>query len=173
MSPEVLQVVVVPVCFLLAGALGLRLGTPRTVALAVALVGAGHLVAIGLAGVALASEGPARALAHVTSQVAFAGGFAALVWAADAYPLGRRPGRVVAVAGGLAVLGPLLAGLAGPTRGVLDSAEAGPLLPLLPTSVAEGRRLFAKYRAAASIYMPGGAVPIMTRAVVRSAPDIE
>ena len=136
MSPEVLQVVVVPVCFLLAGALGLRLGTPRTVALAVALVGTGHLVAIGLAGVALASEGPARALAHVTSQVAFAGGFAALVWAADAYPLGRRPGRVVAVAGGLAVLGPLLAGLAGPTRGVLGSAEAGPLLPLLPASVA-------------------------------------
>jgi signal transduction histidine kinase len=136
MSPDVLQVVVVPVCFLLAGALGLRLGTPRTVALAVALVGTCHLAAIGLAGAALASDGPARSVAHVTSQMVFAGGFAALVWAARAYPLGHSPGRVVAVAGGLAVLGPLLAGLAGPTHGVLEAPAAGPLLHLLPSAVA-------------------------------------
>jgi gamma-glutamyltranspeptidase len=42
----------------------------------------------------------------------------------------------------------------------IEYAENGYVLDTaLPTSVAEGRRLFAKYRAAASIYMPGGAVP--------------
>ncbi|HET7221228.1 MAG TPA: gamma-glutamyltransferase, partial [Vicinamibacterales bacterium] len=42
----------------------------------------------------------------------------------------------------------------------IEYAESGYVLDAaLPTSIAEGRKLFAKYRAAASIYMPGGAVP--------------
>jgi gamma-glutamyltranspeptidase/glutathione hydrolase len=42
----------------------------------------------------------------------------------------------------------------------IEYAESGYVLDAaLPTSIAEGRRLFGKYRAAASIYMPGGVIP--------------
>ena len=43
MSADLLQAMVVPTCFVLAGLLGLRLGTPRTVAVCVVLVGGLHL----------------------------------------------------------------------------------------------------------------------------------
>ena len=42
----------------------------------------------------------------------------------------------------------------------IEYAENGYVLDAaLPTTIAEGRRLFAKYPAAATIYLPGGAIP--------------
>jgi isopentenyl diphosphate isomerase/L-lactate dehydrogenase-like FMN-dependent dehydrogenase len=79
MSGELLQATVVPTCFVLAGLLGLRLGTPRSVGVCVALVGCCHLVGLVIAVQAARVAGTPGTLMHVASQVLFASGFAALV----------------------------------------------------------------------------------------------
>lgn len=127
MSNDVVQVVLVPASFVVAGLMGLRLGIARTLGWAVVAVGGLHLAAFA---VGLAAD--RSAFLHVVSQILFAGGFAALVVAAATYPGDAVPRRLVGVAAGLAVAGPLLAGLAGPTPTVIGEDTAGPLLALLP-----------------------------------------
>ena len=113
MSSDLLQAMVVPTCFVLAGLLGLRLGTPRTVALSVVLVGGLHLAGLAVAAEAGDVAGSAGTALHVLSQVLFAGGFAALVGTSLTYPWGGRPPALVWGAAALAVLGPVTASLAG------------------------------------------------------------
>jgi signal transduction histidine kinase len=136
MSGDLLQATVVPTCFVLAGLLGLRLGTPRTVSVCVALVGCCHLAGLVIAAEAATVAGTAGTALHVASQVLFAGGFAALVGVALTYPLGGRPHALVWWAAGVAVLGPVIGSLAGPTSMVYGDGRRGPLAEMLPSSLA-------------------------------------
>ena len=135
-----LPLLVVPACFLFAGLLGHHLGTVRSLAVSVGVVGACHMMAIGLSAVAVTATGGPADLAHVASQVAFLGGFAALVWVARAYPFGARPGRLEVAALLAAFAAPALGGLARATPTVIQPSEGtmsrGPLVPLLPEGVA-------------------------------------
>ena len=76
MTPEPLELLVVPTCFVLAGILGLRLGTPRSVATGLIGVGGCHLSAFVVSDVAQAAHGVTADLLHVGSQGLFALGFA-------------------------------------------------------------------------------------------------
>lgn len=136
MSADLLQVTVVPTCFVLAGLLGLRLGTPRTVAVCVTLVGACHLVGLAMAVQAATLAGLPGTSLHVASQALFAGGFAALVGVALTYPLGGRPHVLVWWAAALAMLGPVIGSLAGPSATVYGDGHRGPLAEVLPASLA-------------------------------------
>jgi signal transduction histidine kinase len=136
MSAELLQATVVPTCFVLAGLLGLRLGTPLTVAVGVALVGCCHLAGLVVAAQAGTVVGTAGTVLHVASQALFAGGFAALVSVALTYPLGGRPPALVWWAAAVAVLGPVVGSLAGPTATVYGDSHRGPLADVLPSSLA-------------------------------------
>jgi signal transduction histidine kinase len=136
MSADLLQATVVPTCFVLAGLLGLRLGTPRTVSVCLAMVGCCHLAGLAVSVHAAAVAGMPGTAMHVASQVLFAGGFAALVGVVLTYPLGGRPHALVWWAAGLAVLGPVITSFAGPSRTVYGDGHRGPFADVLPASLA-------------------------------------
>lgn len=128
----------VPACFLGAGLIGYRLGTPPRVAGGLVAVGCSHLLAFLGADQALAAGAPAAAWIHLASQCLFLGGFVALVWLAATYPEQRPSTVLVATATVLAVAGPLLAALSGPTPAVLDGTRRlGPIVHALPRGGAE------------------------------------
>lgn len=144
MDPNVAEPLVVPLCFVLAGFLGLRLGTPAAVGLGLLWIGGAHLGGIGLAASTASIAGPTGALAHVVSQVLFVGGFVGFLWLVLVFPHGspsRRSIRLTVSAGVLAAVGPLVGGLAGPTPAVVrpDGAAArrGPVVELLPPTFAD------------------------------------
>lgn len=132
-----LEIVVVPVCFLGAGLVGYRLGTPARVAGGLVALGAAHLLAFLVAWLAVEVGGGLADWTHLASQLFFVGGFVALVWLAAVYPDGS-PGRGLLLASALlAVAGPLLAATSGPTPSVIDAErELGPITGLLPADVA-------------------------------------
>lgn len=134
---HVLEILVVPACFLGAGLIGYRLGTPVRLAGGLVAVGCSHLLAFLGADQALAADEPAASWVHLASQVLFVGGFAAFVWLAAVYP-GHHPSTtLIWSAGALAVAGPLVASVSGPTPAILDDAqELGPVVRLLPESMA-------------------------------------
>ncbi len=133
-----LEILVVPACFLVAGLLGHRLGTPPRVAGGLAALGCAHLLAFLGASQALATGGAAADWIHLASQVLFVGGFVALVWLAAAYPDQAPSAWLIAPAAVLATAGPLVAALSGPTPTVLDDARRlGPVVELLPSSAAD------------------------------------
>ena len=134
----VLEILVVPTCFLGAGFLGYRLGTPPRVAGGLVAVGGCHLLAFLGAHQALSASGDEVAWIHVASQWLFLGGFVALVWLAAAYPTQRPSFALVALASAVGFVGPTLAALSGPTPAMLDDTrELGPVLDLLPPVVAQ------------------------------------
>ncbi len=138
MDAETLQLFLVPACFVLAGGLGLRLGTPRSIAAALAAVGVGHLMAFGVSELALEETGTGSALLHLASQVLFFSGFVSLLWIVTVFPRGGRPGRAVIGAGSAAALFAVLGSLAGATPAVVDeTTELGPLTHLLPSRLAD------------------------------------
>lgn len=133
-----LETLVVPACFLAAGVLGYRLGTPVRVAGGLVALGCAHLVALLGARQALAAEGAAADAIHLVTQLLFVGGFVAFVWLAAVYP-DQRPATVLVVAAAvLGGAGPVVAALSGPTPSVLDDTrELGPVVPLLPAGIAD------------------------------------
>lgn len=132
-----LEILVVPACFLGAALIGYRLGTPPRVAGGLAAVGCAHLLAFLGANQALSASGATADWIHLVSQCLFFAGFAAFVWLAAAYPTQRPSSRLIAVAAALTVAGPLLAAITGPTPSILDDQrELGPILHLLPSSTA-------------------------------------
>ena len=133
-----LETLVVPFCFLAAGLLGYRLGTPVRVAGGLAALGAAHVVALLGARQALAADGAAADAVHLVTQLLFVGGFVSFVWLAAVYPDQRASVPLVAGAAGLGLVGPLLAAVSGPTPSVLDEGrELGPVVHLLPAAVAD------------------------------------
>lgn len=140
MTEQALQYLLVPGCFLVAGLIGVWLGTPRTVSGGLAAVGGAHVLSFAFAGAAVASSGTLGATANLVSQWLFAAGFAAIVWLAAAYPHARPSRRMVAAAGALAIVGPLLGAISGPTTTVIEPSTGqvlrGPLLHLLPDGIA-------------------------------------
>ncbi|MGA8846829.1 MAG: LuxR C-terminal-related transcriptional regulator [Nocardioides sp.] len=132
-----LEILVIPACFLGAALIGYRLGTPPRVAGGLAAVGCTHLLAFLGADQALSAGGVAADWIHLVSQWLFSTGFAAFVWLAATYPTQRPSTRLVAVAAALAVAGPALAAISGPTPSILDDQrELGPILHVLPASAA-------------------------------------
>ena len=132
-----LEILVVPACFLGAALIGYRLGTPPRVAGGLAAVGGAHLLAFLAAHMALSASGAAADWVHLVSQWLFFTGFAAFVWLAGTYPTQRASPRLIAVAGVLTVAGPLVAAISGPTPSILDDQrELGPVLHVLPSSAA-------------------------------------
>jgi DNA-binding CsgD family transcriptional regulator len=133
-----LEILVVPACFLGAGLIGYRLGTPPLVAGGLVAVGCSHLLSFLGADQALAAGDPAAAWIHLASQCLFLGGFVALVWLAATYPKARPSTVLVATAALLAVVGPLLAAISGPTPAVLDGTrQLGPIVHALPRGGAD------------------------------------
>lgn len=133
---QVLEILVVPACFLAAGLIGHRLGTPSRVAGGLAALGCVHLLAFLGAGQAQASAGVAADWVHLASQLLFVGGFVVIVWLAATYPDQEPSPRLVGAAAGLAVAGPLVAAVSGPTPAVLGGRELGPVVHVLPTGAA-------------------------------------
>ena len=134
-----LEILVVPACFLGAGLLGYRLGTPPRVAGGLVAVGCCHLLAFLGGNQALAASGKEADWIHLVSQWLFLGGFVALVWLAATYPTQRPSSRLLAVAAAIGVSGPLLAAMSGPTPALLDDTrELGPVVSVLPAAVAPG-----------------------------------
>lgn len=132
-----LEILVVPACFLGAALIGYRLGTPPRVAGGLAAVGCAHLLAFLGANQALSASGATADWIHLVSQWLFFAGFAAFVWLAATYPTQRPSTRLIAVAAALTVAGPLLAAISGPTPSILDDQrELGPILHVLPSSMA-------------------------------------
>ena len=140
MGAEFFQVLWVPGCFLGAGLLGLRLGTPRRVAHGLIVLGAAHALGVLSSRQALAADGLTRDAVHLGSQLLFAAGFGALVWLAACYPYARPSRRIVGATAALVVIGPLVGALSGPTATVWQpdgaTTELGPLVRLLPASLA-------------------------------------
>lgn len=135
-TTDVLAVLVVPVCFVVAGVLGLRLGTPGSIAGALVGVGATHLLAFATSAASLDVPGRSGALLHVLSQSLFGLGFVSLLWIALMFPHGARPGRWVGLAAGAAVILPAVGGLSGATPAVLgEGVLRGPVAPLLPEAL--------------------------------------
>lgn len=131
-----LEVLVVPACFLAAGLIGYRLGTPARIAGGLVALGCAHLLAFLGAGQALRASGTAADWIHFASQLLFVGGFVAFVWLAAAYPAARPSSRLMAVAAALAFAGPIVAAISGPTPAILDDAEKlGPIVHLLPAGM--------------------------------------
>jgi len=136
-TENVLEILVVPACFLGAGLVGYRLGTPPRVAGGLVGVGCCHLLAFLGAKQALTAGAPADWI-HVASQVLFLGGFVALVWLASTYPSQRPKRSLIAAAGALSLAGPMLAALSGPTPALLDETrELGPVIHVLPKALAD------------------------------------
>lgn len=136
-TEAVLQILIVPACFLAAGVIGYRLGTPGRVAGGLVALGGAHLLAFLGAGQALAAEGAVAAWIHLVSQILFVGGFVALVWLAASYPDKKPAMKLMTAAAGLGAAGPLLAAVSGPTPAIIDDARSlGPVVHLLPASAA-------------------------------------
>ena len=134
---HVLEILIVPACFLGAGLIGYRLGTPARVVGGLAAVGCAHLLAFLGASQALAADGGVANWIHLASQMLFVGGFVAFVWLAAVYPDQHPSAKLIASAAALAAAGPLLAAVSGPTPAVLDDArELGPVVQLLPEGAA-------------------------------------
>jgi DNA-binding CsgD family transcriptional regulator len=134
----VLETFVVPACFLAAGLIGYRLGTPSRVAGGLAALGCAHLLAVLGADQALAAQGAVADCIHLSSQLLFVGGFVALVWLAASYPDKKPDVKLIAAAAVLGAAGPLLAAVSGPTPAVLDDARSlGPVVQLLPAGTAK------------------------------------
>lgn len=134
---HVLEVLILPICFIGAGLIGRRLGTPRRVVGGLAAVGCAHLLAFLGAAQALGADDAVAGWIHLASQMLFLGGFAALVWLAAVYPDDHPSTILIASAAALAVVGPLVAAISGPTPAILDDArQLGPLAQLLPKSAA-------------------------------------
>ncbi len=132
-----LETFVVPACFLAAGLIGYRLGTPSRVAGGLVALGCAHLLAVLGAGQALAAQGAVADWIHLGSQLLFVGGFVALVWLAASYPDKKPDVKLIAAAAVLGAAGPLLAAVSGPTPAVLDDARSlGPVVQLLPAGIA-------------------------------------
>lgn len=132
-----LEILVVPACFLGAALIGYRLGTPPRLAGGLAAVGCAHLLAFLGANQALSASGGTADWIHLVSQWLFSVGFAAFVWLAATYPTQRPSSRLIAVAAALAGAGPLLASISGPTPSILDDQrDFGPILHVLPPSTA-------------------------------------
>jgi len=132
----VLEILVVPACFLAAGLIGFRLGTPPRVAGGLAVVGCAHLLAFLAANQALTTAGSAAGWIHLVSQWLFLTGFAAFVWLAATYPTQRPSMVLIACAGALTVAGPLVAAVSGPTPSILDDQrQFGPVVHVLPSSM--------------------------------------
>jgi len=132
----VLEILVIPVCFIGAGLLGFRLGTPQRVAGGLVAVGGCHLLAFLGARQALAASGESAAWIHFASQLLFLGGFVVIVWLAAVYPDAKPPRLLIGCATALGAAGPLLAAVSGPTPSILDEEELGPIIALLPGSLA-------------------------------------
>lgn len=139
-TEQALQYLLVPGCFLVAGLIGMWLGTPRAVSGGLAAVGGAHVMSFAVAGLAIASSGAAGAAANLASQWLFAAGFAAIVWLAAAYPQARPSRKLVGFAGALVLVGPLLGALSGPTPTVIQPSSGavlrGPLFRVLPEGIA-------------------------------------
>lgn len=134
---DVLEILVVPACFLGAALIGYRLGTPPAVARGLAVVGGAHLLAFLGADQALSATGAAADWIHLASQWLFLAGFAGFVWLAATYPTQRPSIRLIGVAVALTLVGPVLAAISGPTPSILDEQrELGPMLHVLPSSTA-------------------------------------
>lgn len=132
-----LEILVEPACFLGAALIGYRLGTPPRVSGGLAVVGGTHLLAFLGADQALSASAAAASWVHLASQWLFLAGFAAFVWLAATYPTQRPSPRLVALAVALAIIGPLLAAISGPSPSILDAQrELGPILHVLPSSMA-------------------------------------
>lgn len=133
-----LEVLVLPACFVLGGVIGSRLGTPPRVAGGLVALGCAHLLAFLGAGQALAADGAGAAWVHLASQLLFLGGFVALVWLAAVFP-DRDPVMLpVVVAAVLGIAGPAVAATTGPTPTVLDAErELGPVVHLLPEGASD------------------------------------
>jgi DNA-binding CsgD family transcriptional regulator len=132
-----LETLIVPTCFLGAGLIGSRLGTPARVAGGLVGLGCAHLLAFLGAHQALAADGTVADWMHLASQLLFVGGFVAFVWLAAVYPDQKPMTRLVTAAAALGAAGPVLAALTGPTPAVLDGErELGPVIHLLPESMA-------------------------------------
>ena len=128
-----LEILVAPACFLAAALIGNRLGTPPRVVGGMAAVGCCHLLAFLGAHQAMAASGAAADWIHLASQLIFFGGFVALVWLAAIFPTASPPTSLIAVAVAIAMVGILLAGLSGPTPGLLDDTRMfGPVAHALP-----------------------------------------
>lgn len=133
-----LEIFVVPACFLAAGLIGYRLGTPPRVAGGLVALGCAHLLAFLGAGQALAAEGAAADWSHLASQLLFLGGFVTLVWLAACYPDTKPRAKLVGAAATLGAAGPLLAAISGPTPAILDDTQSlGPVVHLLPVRAAD------------------------------------
>lgn len=132
-----LEIVVVPACFLAAGVIGYRLGTPSRVAGGLVAVGCTHLLAFLGAGQALSASGATADWIHLVSQWLFMAGFVAFVWLAAAYPE-SKPSRALVLAGcALGIAGPSLAALSGPSPSITDdSRDLGPIVHALPAELA-------------------------------------
>jgi len=134
----VLEILVMPVCFLGAGLIGYRLRTPPAVAGGLVAVGCCHLLAFLGSRQALASSGAAADGIHLASQALFVGGFVAVVWLAAAYPEVDPPRPLLAVALAVGTAGPVLAAVSGPTPAVVDDGRRlGPVVDLLPAPFAD------------------------------------
>lgn len=134
---DVLETLIIPACFLAAGLIGYRLGTPPRVAGGLAALGCAHLLAFLGSGQALAAENSAADWIHLASQLLFLGGFVALVWLAASYPDATPKTTLMASAAAFGASGPLLAAVSGPTPAILDDARSlGPVVELLPASSA-------------------------------------
>lgn len=132
-----LEIFIVPACFLGAGLIGYRLGTPARVAGGLAALGCAHLLAFLGAGQALAAHGAVADWIHLASQMLFVAGFVAFVWLAAVYPDQKPSHRLITAAAALGAAGPLLAAVSGPTPAILDDArELGPVVDLLPEGIA-------------------------------------
>jgi DNA-binding CsgD family transcriptional regulator len=133
----VLEILVVPACFLGAGLIGYRLGTPARVAGGLAALGCAHLLAFLGAGQALDSDGAAASWIHLGSQLLFLGGFVAFVWLASVYPDQKPATKLVVAAAALGAAGPLVAAVSGPTPAIVDDQrELGPVVDVLPEGMA-------------------------------------
>ena len=132
-----LEILVIPVCFVGAGLLGFRLGTPPRVAGGLIAVGCSHLLAFFGARQALAASGESAAWIHFVSQLLFLGGFVAIVWLAAVYPNAKPSRLLIGCATTLGAAGPLLAAVSGPTPSIADEVELGPIVSRLPEALAD------------------------------------
>lgn len=132
--------VLIPLLFVLAGALGRLWQAARFTTGLLAAVGALHLAGIALSAAALDTESP---VLHTASQALFVAGFAALLPLACGYPAGPAPRWAWSVASAT-VLIPVTAGFSAATPTVLSQTDAagqpsslGPVVAVLPAVVAE------------------------------------
>lgn len=133
-----LEILIVPVCFLGAGLIGYRLGTPTRVAGGLVAVGCAHLLAFLAEGQALAAQGAIASWIHLASQTLFIGGFVAFVWLAAVYPDQPPSTKLIGSAAVIAAAGAIMAEISGPTPAILDDVrKLGPVVHLLPERAAD------------------------------------